>query len=202
MNIMLGGKQSAANNIPSLSNNTQNQSSKNSDKNPNENGWQRKPNKKIFNEETWTHHEQQKGEGSTKSFYEGNRQPAAVSSRENNDDDKIEPQSQTLADQQEQAEESEISTISASQTADTVVETTTETEDVNCPICKIDVVDGVNCICCDNCDIWYHAECLNMSDEELESNSGAPIRWVCSRCQHIKANNLKWGTIHGEEGIR
>ena len=32
MNIMLGGKQSAANNIPSLSNNIQNQSSKNSDK--------------------------------------------------------------------------------------------------------------------------------------------------------------------------
>ena len=50
----------------------------------------RRPNKKIFNEDTWTQPEQPKGKPATKSFYEGNRNPSSVS--DNNDvDDKIEP---------------------------------------------------------------------------------------------------------------
>ena len=77
-----------------------------------------------------------------------------------------------------------------------------ENEDDNCPICKIDVVEGVAGICCDSCDVWYHADCLNMSEEEFQYNRDSPaIPWICSRCQLIRANNLKWGKLEGETAI-
>ena len=74
--------------------------------------------------------------------------------------------------------------------------------DVKCPICKIDVVEEVNAIYCEMCDIWFHAECLHMPEDEFRSNADSPVPWTCSRCLHIKANNLKWGELQGEEDIK
>ena len=38
-----------------------------------------------------------------------------------------------------------------------------EIEDDNCPMCRVDVAADAHGIICDTCNVWYHAECLNMS---------------------------------------
>ena len=69
-------------------------------------------------------------------------------------------------------------------------------------MCRVDVAADAHGIICDTCNVWYHAECLNMSEEEYRNNGESPIPWTCSRCQQIKANNLKWGKHIGEEDIK
>ena len=72
----------------------------------------------------------------------------------------------------------------------------------NCPICKAAVEDrGVEC---DMCSSWVHQTCLHMSDDEYVSltQSDDSVKWYCSRCRQIKANNLKWGDHSGEENIQ
>ena len=64
------------------------------------------------------------------------------------------------------------------------------------------MIDGIDAIVCETCLTWYHAACLHMPEDEFRSNADSPIPWECSRCLLIKANNLKWGNLVGEDQIR
>ena len=76
-----------------------------------------------------------------------------------------------------------------------------ESEDANCPLCKKRVWGGDKGVGCDRCRAWYHAECLYLSDEEYFSLSESNEDWFCDCCLTIKANNLNWGDLNGEENI-
>ncbi|KAL7749045.1 hypothetical protein RI367_005449 [Sorochytrium milnesiophthora] len=42
--------------------------------------------------------------------------------------------------------------------------------------------DGRPMVCCDQCDDWYHAECLNISQEQIDDIELNEAPWTCPRC--------------------
>ena len=172
---------------------------------------QKKPNTNIFNENTWTKYDKPDKQQGSASFFNGNRQAPKVGITTTASSEKIDvssqqttshdinedvPSQQTTSHNDGEVRTQETPVPSANPTQDTA-----NNEDVNCPMCKIDVVE-VDSILCETCNVWFHAECLHMSKEELTSNTGSPIPLTCSRCLLIKANNLKWGNMSGEQEIK
>ena len=62
-------------------------------------------------------------------------------------------------------------------------------EDVNCPVCKIDVGD-VKGLFCDMCHIWFHSECLLITDEEYGKLCDSCDQWFCVGCSAIQSNKF------------
>ena len=76
-----------------------------------------------------------------------------------------------------------------------------EHEILSCPVCAINVTDDTNALLCDQCHIWYHSQCLFISDEEYNSLSVSPDKWYCDHCRSIRANKVRWGSLEGEAEI-
>ncbi len=75
-------------------------------------------------------------------------------------------------------------------------------EDPNCPVCRVDVGEAENGIVCERCNVWSHALCVQISEEEYAELMDSEEHWYCVSCQVIRANIIKWGDLNGEGKIR
>jgi hypothetical protein len=75
----------------------------------------------------------------------------------------------------------------------------TSDHESDCPICKVYVSDLG--LLCERCKAWHHASCLYISEDEYTNLSTSPVEWFCDNCSSIRANNIKWGCIEGEDNI-
>ena len=76
-----------------------------------------------------------------------------------------------------------------------------EAENADCPVCKEEVESDAKALQCDRCNLWNHAKCLDMSDEEYVLISNSCNEWYCVGCRVIKNNQIKRGSLDGEDEI-
>ena len=75
-------------------------------------------------------------------------------------------------------------------------------ENSNCPVCSIDVGKLDQGLQCDRCDVWFHCDCVGVSKAEYEVLADSKDDWFCVGCKAIRANNIKWGSMIGEDTVR
>ena len=78
----------------------------------------------------------------------------------------------------------------------------TEHGDPKCPVCAVDVGDDEQGLLCERCMVWFHCDCAGVSSEDYEQFVHCDEDWFCIGCKVIRANNLKWGNMEGEEEIQ
>ena len=74
-------------------------------------------------------------------------------------------------------------------------------DDANCPICRINVTYQDLALFCDRCKEWFHSNCLFITEPEYRCLAETSDEWYCDHCQSIRANNIKWGDLVGEDSI-
>src|ERR1700759_375384 len=61
-----------------------------------------------------------------------------------------------------------------------------------CPCCKLWVLATEMGLQCDICELWSHANCVEISEEEYNFlNEHKGIAWFCSPCKKIIASTIK-----------
>ena len=75
-------------------------------------------------------------------------------------------------------------------------------ENSNCPGCSIDVGKLDQGLQCDRCNVWFHCDCVGVSKAEYEVLADSKDDWFCVGCKAIRANNIKWGSMIGEDTVR
>lgn len=75
-----------------------------------------------------------------------------------------------------------------------------------CQKCKNQVHDNDKAVTCDcNDDIWYHAQCVHISDEQYQAlnDDESPLTWVCKQCRTLQSKqNLTNQPKHFDEIIK
>ena len=57
------------------------------------------------------------------------------------------------------------------------------TQTYPCGYCEAPVTwDHQRAICCDECSIWYHSNCLEMTDARINLLQRSDVSWICCKC--------------------
>ena len=60
-----------------------------------------------------------------------------------------------------------------------------------CGICGKDVKDGTKAIQCDSdCMLWFHAQCVHLTDDEYEALAELDSVWECTSCRNSELPDL------------
>ena len=66
-----------------------------------------------------------------------------------------------------------------------------------CQVCNKAAKWGQKCLMCDLCELWYHADCLGMSDSlYLEHENHPSICWTCAECGMPQYWNMSSSLFH------
>ncbi len=71
----------------------------------------------------------------------------------------------------------------------------------SCPLCRKPVGENDSALGCDGCAAWFHTSCLFIDDTEYSEMAEDSGDWFCDVCRSVIANNIKWGSMMGEEQI-
>ena len=67
-----------------------------------------------------------------------------------------------------------------------------EAEDSDCLVCKKEVESDAKALQCDRCNLWNHAKCIAMSEEEYVLISTSGDEWYCVGCRVMPPLLPRW----------
>ena len=61
-----------------------------------------------------------------------------------------------------------------------------------CGFCELKVGWSTLALCCDNCDVWYHKDCLSLSNTRYSLLGKSNVSWICLKCTSMNVDSFTY----------